>query len=256
VLRLWPKEVQIGLFQDHCWLRMGRSGELRDYVPTAVDADGMLAQLALMLDDAVDLIAKNARVVLTISDAFAAVICIPWQPNLRGADELRRYAEICFEEQGRDVGSDWLIHAEYRTFRANGMAYAVPAVWVAALEKLVVERGLRLARVLPVSVAMYFVPKASSNGRSLSLLCEGQRISALACLKSGLTAFDAEPVTTAPGDALRRLLRRVKCEGAPIIDVAVWSSMGAVAPCLFDQLEIELPEVRIVALSREALLSS
>jgi hypothetical protein len=253
VLRLWPKEVQVGLFEDSCWLRVGKKGPVRNYVPDAADGEGMLRQLASMLDDAYEIAGKGASVVLTVSDALAAVICIQWQPHLRAANELRRYAEICFEKQGREVDSTWLTQTEYRNFQANGIAYSLPAAWVADAEKLIESRGLRLARVLPVSAAIYCLALPRTKGGRLGVMLEAKRISLLAYGRSGLESFEVEPVTAAPSDALRRLLRRVETASLSIGSVAVWASSTEVPALLLDCLKAELPDVALLNLAREAI---
>jgi hypothetical protein len=232
VLRLWPKEVQVGLFEDCSWLRVGSKGASRDYVPDAADGEGMLQQLGVMLDAANGDVRKGSSVVLTVSDALSVVICIQWQPHLRAADELRRYAEICFEKRGREVDSAWLTQTEYRNFQANGMAYALPVAWVTDAAKLIEARGLRLARVLPVSAAMYCRALPRTKGGRLGVILEAKRISLLAYGHSGLASVEVEPVTSAPTDALRRLLRRVETAGVSIMSVAIWAARGEVPAVL------------------------
>jgi hypothetical protein len=253
VLRLWPKEVQVGLFGDCSWLRVGSKGTVRNYVSNGADGGGMLKQLALMLDDANEDIRKGSSVVLTVSDALAEVICIQWQPHLHAPEERRRYAEICFEKRGREVDDAWLTLTEYRNFQANGIAYSLPAAWVVDAEKLIESRGLRLARVLPVSAAIYCLALSRTKGGRLGVMLEAKRISLLAYGRSGLESFEVEPVTAAPSDALRRLLRRVETAGLSIGSVAVWASSAEVPALLLDCLEEELPDVALLKLAREAI---
>lgn len=253
MLRLWPKEIQVGLFAERCWLRVGRSGAVRDYAVDAVGGEAALVQLGLMLDDPLNVVPRGAGIVLTVSDALAALMCLPWQADLRSADELRRYAEICFERQGREVGEGWLLHAEYRQFQGHGIAYAFPAIWIGAVEKLLQVRGLHLLRILPASAALYCCAHPRGKGRRLSLLVEAQRCSVLSYSDSLLAAFDVEPVTNSTEESLRRLLRRA--DGA-IAEIAVWTSGATMPASLLAVVGAELPEARLLTLAHERLHSA
>ena len=89
MLRLWPGEIQIGLFSDHCWLRRGRAGVLRDYAGDAQGSSpGSLQTLASMLDDPQHGMRIGSLVSLTVSDSLAAMAAMPWQAGITKPSEL------------------------------------------------------------------------------------------------------------------------------------------------------------------------
>lgn len=254
MLRLWPDEIQIGLFSDHCWLR--RAGILYEHAGDMPDsAPGLLEALASMLDDPAHGLRPGSVVSLTVSDTLAAVTAMPWQDGISKPGELKRYAEVIFEKNGVDIGRDWAMRAEFTSYGSLGLAYALPGIWMNAVVQMMHDRSLRLKRVLPASAAAFYMPirRSAGGGRRLFLLQEARRISALVFDAGGLIDFDVEPVTAAREEALLRLLRRsLVGHGAPA-SVMHWSTLPEGAPPIGDLLSSELRDAKLFSITREAL---
>lgn len=255
MLRLWPEEIQVGLFADHCWLRKGRSGPVREYPANEPRVDStLLERLAPMLDDPAHALRPGAKVALLVSDALAALTAMPWQPALDHPGELRRYAEVCFEKQGTEIDSDWSLHAQFRHYEASGLAYALPAAWLAELHRVLQDRGLRLGRVLPASAAAYFLARRGDRtGRQILLLRELRRTTALSLGPRGLDGLDVEPVTSSSGASVARLLRRLRADANPIANATLWTAEPQSHASPRMGLAAELPDTRLHTLAREAL---
>lgn len=206
--RLLPETVTIGLFPGTCWLRRG--GRDTEHACGA-GPQALLQSLESLLDGQAKPVGRRGRVQIQVSDSLAAIAVLPWQEQLRAADELHAYAHACFEQQGIRLDEGWVMQTAYRRFRSGGLAYALPQAWLAQLLGLLAKRGLRLQSVLPISAAAYWRAQgASLHGQDLLLIQEAQRLTALIYEDGSLLAHDVQPVT---GDGLAaaggRLLRRV-----------------------------------------------
>jgi hypothetical protein len=255
VLRLWPEEIQIGLFSDHCWLRKGRSGAVRDYpVESSDGALPLLRMLEAMLDDAANAVQAGSSVVLTVSDTLAAIVALPWQDSLRRPEELKRYARILFERNGTEIGSDWAVHGEAAGYESLGLAYAFPHSWLSDLEQIVVSRSLRLLRVLPASGAALHLRRGSLGvGHTLFVLKEQRRASVLSYVDGALASFDVEPATASTDDAMLRLLRRTSARCGPVARVTEWRAQPGPHVPPFGVVTTELPDAGFTMLLRETL---
>jgi hypothetical protein len=254
VLRLWPDTVHVGLFGDHGWVQHGKA-PLR-VLPAAGDGQP-LSMLEALLDDLKDVIARGTRVVLTVSDAFAAITTIAWHGQLREQAELQRFAQLCFEQQGREVDSSWAMYAQYRHFGAAGMAWAVQRTWLAEAERIVMASGARLARVQPASAAAYqLVRPPRGKGYAIVLLRESRRCTVLHVGQNGLQSMDVEPVTISTTAAVTRLLKRTVGVRGNILHVADWHAR---LPDAQDQKDIvallgrELPDATVSTILHAAL---
>lgn len=233
---LWPESVIAGLFPGQCWLRRGRAG-LRfasgldaqpdpSILPTALDA--LLAEHATG-------IAKGVRLHLTVSDSAAAIVMLPWQEQLSSPEELRGYALANFERHGLEVGDGWSVRTVFRQYRAAGIAFAVATPWLLELRSVAESRGLRLASVLPVSLAAYHRHRHPAGvKRNLLLLREAHRISAMVYEKGDLRGIDVEPVIGSGAEASgRRLLRRLGAVHGEVDAMDDWAGVRQAEPAAF-----------------------
>lgn len=205
--RLSPKKVFGGVFPEACWL--GKALPLADQ--NLADPDGMLAALVRLLEQTPAAVVQGGRVTLVVSDTLAVFATLPWQEELRTVAEIDAYASACFALRGHVLSDEWAMHAEFRSHRQGGLAYALPMAWIERLGAALTERGLVLERVLPLSAWAYWkrgrrLPK---SGHEIVLLSEACRHSALIYGPGGLMAMDVEPVLANAELSLKGLLTRV-----------------------------------------------
>lgn len=224
MLRSWSKTLHAGLFADHCWLEQGgrmhaasRAHELiTDPARYLVELESMLAQAGKAR--------KGGRLVVIVSDALATTIALPWQATLNGPDEVERYATLCFEKRGMELAEGRSLHAQFASYGAMGLAYALDSRWLAQLAGIVAGRGLVLSSVLPATAAAYFYAKSQRPKASeIILMCESTRLRALKFGPAGFAGCDAEPVTRSPCDALRRLMQRSIAADATLGAASIWT---------------------------------
>jgi hypothetical protein len=225
VLRLWPESIHIGLFAKHCWLqRGGRDAKVHSYSSQGAGADALLRTLENMLDDRNQPLAPGSRLHLTVSDTVARVIALPWQEALQASEELQLYAQACFEQLGIRIDADWILRTEFRRFRTTGLAFALPRGWLLKAESLVAKRKLHLGGVLPVSAAAYYHHRPDkASERSVLLLREDHRCTALVYGRHRLLGHDMEPVTASPQLSEQRLLQRITADHGAAQALVCWS---------------------------------
>jgi hypothetical protein len=222
---LWPETIHIGLFPGDCWLHRRATTAQPFQAPEFCEPQSLLQALEKMLDEQGASLRKGSRLALTVSDSLAAIATLPWQQELRRDDEIASYARICFEKLGMELEDDCVMRAEFRQYGGTGLAYALPRAWMEGLLALIEGRGLRLAAVLPISAAAYCQQRfREREGRTLLLLQERNRTSAMIYEKSGLLDYDVEPVVGSIDDTRKRLLNRIGSRYDNIARVATWST--------------------------------
>lgn len=247
MLRLWPETLYAGLFSGAAWLS-GSGRMIQQRSPAG--GDDLLAELEAMLQLLPPLTGPR-RLHLQISDSLAVVAMLPWQEQLRDQAELVAYAQACFDRNGLEIGDDWVTYPGYRHFGCNGMAYAVPRIWLEQLLAICERQRIRLESVLPISGAAYWrAPRTAPAKGSLVLLSEPQRVSALAYQAGGLAATDVQPVTGDAEMAGRRLLSRLRARYAGFTEVSHWSpaAVDLTAPPFISE---QFAAATIVQLARE-----
>lgn len=250
MLRLWPDTLRVGLFPGHCWLQ-GRQKSAQLSVQAAAGAADLLPSLEAMLGDSAKTVRKGSRVKLTVSDSLAAIVALPWQDALQSPAELQNYAQIHFEKQGLSIDSNWVIHTEFRRYREMGLAYAMPRNYLSELEQIVLTKGLRLKSALPISAAAYCGRRlARKNARTLFLLHEASRTSALIYGEQGLLGYDVEAATGSGQDSSKRLLLRILASYDNFGHVVDWSSEPQPRPTQF--ISDLMPGIGISTLSGSA----
>jgi hypothetical protein len=254
VLRLWPDTLHVGLFVGHGWVQRGKE-PLRP-LPAASDGSP-LTMLAALLEELKGKLAPRTRVVLTVSDSLAAITTLPWHPQLQQDEELHRFAQLCFEQQGREVDASWAMHAAYRHFGAAGMAWALPRTWLLEAERIVVASGARLVRVQPATAAACQLGgRQRGDAIGIFLLRETTRCTALRFDRHGFVSLDVEPVTTQAEGAVSRILRRVAGGSTAVSSVACWDaglSDEETRERIVALVARELPDVAVSYLTHEEL---
>lgn len=227
--RLLPETIKIGLFPGGCWMRRGRAAPVvlptEDGESAAASMSAAFASLLAQLSGAG---VGRARVHVVVSDSLAAIAMLPWQEELADEDELRAYAQVCFERDGCAVDDGWAMQVGFRHFRSAGMAYALPLLLLEKLQALCDAAGLRLQTVLPVSAAAYWRQgRARGAVRSLVLLEEASRLTALMYEGGCLIARDVQPVLEDVHVAGIRLLKRVGASHRPVDAVQAWPAAAS-----------------------------
>lgn len=247
MLRLWPETLYGGLFCGAAWLSAG--GQIAQQCSPA-DAGDLLADLETMLQG-LPRAAGWRRLHLQVSDSLAAIIMLPWQEQLRGQAELVAYAQACFDRNGLEIDGDWVTHADFRQFRRNGLAYAMPCAWLEQLVAICERQRVRLLSVLPVSGAAYWHGRRRSPvNRSLILLSEPRRVSALVYQDGALIGTDVQPATGDAAEAGKRLLFRLRARYAEFSEVRHWSPIAADADAP-GFIREQLAEATVLQLARE-----
>ncbi|OEZ54894.1 hypothetical protein [Duganella sp. HH105] len=227
--RLLPESIKIGLFAGGCWMKRGRAAPIvmQPEKGESLDAS-MSAAFASLLAQLSDGGVGRARLHVVVSDSLAAISMLPWQEALADEDELRAYAHVCFERDGCMIDDSWAMQVGFRHFRASGMAYALPRLWLEKLQALCDTAGFRLKTVLPVSAAAYW-RLASARGAvcSLVLLEEASRLTAMVYERGRLIARDVQPVMADIDVAGMRLLRRVSASHRPVDAVQTWPASAS-----------------------------
>ena len=249
---LWPEKVVGGLFPGQCWLMCPGIAETRPLSGPDAPAS-MLAALAGMLDAQGAQLRKGSKVSLMITDSIGALVALPWHEQLTSPDEVDGYAIACFEKQGITIDDRWVMHAQFRSYGSMGLAYSLPRDWLNELVALLEARGLKLARVLPMSALAYWeVAKPGAQGTAVVLLREPHRISALVYDRAGLQGLDVESIAANAQVSGRRLLQRVTAYFPQVASVLDWSATveeGAKPPAFIAAC---LPNAAVTAVNRNA----
>lgn len=245
---LWPDYLTLGVFPGACWLQLAGG-------PMVAEADIDRTVPPLDLLDAVDALlerragswGRRAMVDVVVSDTIGLTVALPWQESLSAPEHLRSYARILLESQNAIDGKAWTVEAGFRHFRSTGVGVALPEEWLARLMERLTLRGLCLRSVLPVSAVAYWQARGlEARGRSLLLIEEATRATALVYQNKRLHAIDAQPLFGDANEGGERLCRRLQAVYGQVQEVALWSLSenkffaGAV--------ERWLPEVSLVSL--------
>jgi hypothetical protein len=215
--------VHVGLFPGANWLKTRRT-KVQSFADSPDhDAGALLRHLAAMLDSIEDKPRKGSNVVMTVSDSVAVIATMPWQPSLSRTEEINSYARICLEKLGMAIDDDWSMHAEFRHYGAMGLVYALPNAWLAELLDLLKTRELKLRTVLPASAKAYaYRASRQQTGKSLILMQEALRSTAVLLGDAGLCGYDVEPVIESSWETSVRLLKRMGARHNDVLRVIHW----------------------------------
>jgi hypothetical protein len=225
VLRLWPRTIRIGLFEQSATvsLRGTKVATLRTSLHATLES--WLADLAALLPAASTELRKGDLVHLVVSDCFAAATTLPWHSSLSTEEELITYARLCFEKSDTRVDNTWVVQAYRPRWQAPGLAYALPCAAVTQLKVILDEKRAVLASVIPVSVAAFAAEHDMRRApKSLHLLAEASRISCLVFEQGMLVSRDAEPAAESFEKGLNRLLMRSELTDDASTRATLWVS--------------------------------
>lgn len=221
MLRLLPDRLYVGLFEEHPWLALGAAG---GPVPVMVPTNGTAADILDAILHSSSHGRRPRKLSVMLSGQSALCTNLPWSPALRGQEEQHAYALAHLEKAGLGTSENYAVHAEFRHYGAQGLAYAVPMKLLDALRAVAARHQLDLTTVLPVSaVAHLAASRARNAGRAVSLVVDGTSISALSMDRAGLQSYDAEPVVGRVPATLRRLLARMAADGTELNSIRLCS---------------------------------
>lgn len=245
---LWRKRRTFVLLPDRVLCGEGRDPMVveRAEAGSGASAEALFAALGDALGDAVRAHRRKPRVTLVVSDSFAAIVALPWQPALLRAAEVDQYAEAQFERSGQPLGAGWAMYSYFRHYGASGMAYAFPADFVQRLQEVAAAHGATIDAIVPLSGFAYARLQRSRKGSRALLVRESSRVSALVANRNGLATYATEPVVADGARAVKRLLRRLQAEYA-LEQIAGFVLQADDATALLDTVERVAPSARCVA---------
>ncbi|MBC3832896.1 hypothetical protein H8K33_15405 [Undibacterium amnicola] len=250
---LWPKSLHIGLFPGHIWLHNKR---LRIEHPFTIDPllieQQILTVLAELLHAHKEQIDQQSHVTFFVSDRFAATTQLPWRKELFRAEEVNNFAQICFEKQFQTIDEQWLMHAEYAHYGADGIAYALRKEWLHQLDALCGQHHVIVRRILPMTAVVYFAktPKFKQS-KQLILVSESTRITAILFENQKLIGLDVEPVVHLAEHAQLRLVRRVGAMHEGIQQIVDWSVDPDSEKTALIVLGEHFPELQVKRVNRQ-----
>lgn len=209
MLRLWPRTIRIGLFEQGATVSSRGTKVATLRTSSHATLESWHADIETLLHAASAELRKGDRVHLVVSDCFAATTTLPWHSSLSTEEELITYARLCFEKSDLRVDNTWVVQAYRPRWQAPGLAYALPCTGVMQLKVIFDAQRAVLASVIPVSVAAFAAEHEMRRApKSIHLLAEPSRISCLVFEKGVLVSRDAEPAAESFEKGLNRLLTR------------------------------------------------
>lgn len=198
MLRLWPELARLSLYAEgfRC------AGELTKH------ASGDQSLLAMAFAQVRERYPKARHVNVTVSDAFALVLTMPWQPTLRRSLERNAYARALLR-QLRGLPDERLVaRGDYRHHGRSGLAYGFDRGWLELVAGQAAEHGLAVRHLMPLSaLAYHHGPRTAVL--TLRLFVDSTVVTGMVCDKHGLVVTDAEPVGADLIHTCIRLSRRL-----------------------------------------------
>jgi hypothetical protein len=221
VLRLWPERLVAAVLPEAGALSRIGGKELARW---GVDAGGPLG-VQEGLDRLIGAYRPRGRasVELIVSDSAARLVPLPWQDNLRNDSQREAYARACLDQAGFQVDGEWLVHAAYRHYRDVGLGYALPRALVMAARDHLAAQGIRLRSIMPASACAYWRASGMRGKRTVLLLHERRRLSALLFDGRNCAGFHVQPAGAALPDVMQRLAGTIDTVFPAVSHVRFWS---------------------------------
>ncbi len=250
---LWPKSLHVGLFPGHIWLQNRRINVEHPFTfdPLRIEQQilDVLAELFHAHQDQID---SKSKVTFSVSDRFAAIVQLPWKEQLFRQEEVRNFAQICFEKQHQVIDEDWLMHAEFARYGSAGLAYAFRQGWLRQLHALCEQHQLMVERIMPMTARVYFdkQPRVRS-GKQLIVLSETSRVSSMVFNGRALVDLDVEPVSQSSESSVVRLVKRTCALHEDIRQINCWAVDNDSQMQSSTAIKQALPELTIQTLNRQ-----
>jgi hypothetical protein len=228
VLPLWPKPLHIFISPGECWIEHAASAKTH---PIAIEKKDSLESILDAIGNEFtmhpNLLLKQKEIRFTVSDFYAASTHLPWQDELQKQDEIQNYARFSLGDALTTNASDWVIHAQFSSFRKNTIAYAFTSSWLQQLVDFSKKHKLNLVQVLPLSARIFFIQsnkRISKRNSKITLISEMSRTTALLYCDNNLQSIDIEPVLQSRCISSERLLRRLQANLTQLHEIELWTS--------------------------------
>jgi hypothetical protein len=228
VLPLWPKSLHVFISPGECWIEHAVTAQTHAVLIQKTDSlESILNSIDNEFNTQPELLFKQKEIRFTVSDFYAVSTHLPWQDELQKQEEIQNYARLCLGNAVTKNESDWVIHAQFSSFRKNSIAYAFTSSWLQQLVDFSKKHKLNLVQVLPLSARIFF---SQSNKRQtkcnskIILISEVSRTTALLYCNHNLHSIDIEPVLQSRGDSSERLLRRIEANLTQLHEIELWAS--------------------------------
>lgn len=250
---LWPKSLHVGLFPGHIWLQNRRINVEHPFTidPLRIEQQilDVLAELFHAHQDQID---SKSKVIFSVSDRFAAIVQLPWKEQLFRQEEVRNFAQICFEKQHQVIDKDWLMHAEFARYGSAGLAYAFRQEWLGQLQALCEQQQLILERIMPMTARVYFGNQPSvRSGKQLIVMSEPSRISSIVLNGREMVGLDVEPVSQSFESSVVRLVKRTYALHEDSRQINCWAVDNDSQKRTWTAIKQALPELTIQTLNRQ-----
>jgi len=220
VLRLWPKQIYVGLFDNIGWIGPRAGNQTLYETIRHGDAATPGQQLDAMLTTLERPFAQRSKLIVGLSVRNTLCIAMPWNDALRSDVERNAYAKAHFNQVGLDVGEEHVIYADYREYGGTGFAYAVSRSVLGEICTVAAKHRMEIVNAMPLAAIAYCAPRRRQE--LWRVLLEDGAVSLLTFSRDCVRTFDVEPIFGGATPALRRLLTRVSdCAGEPAM-VEVW----------------------------------
>jgi hypothetical protein len=220
---LWPDRLTATIFPNACRLYRGRGQEIGTFLPVSTAGFDVMDSVSQVLDQGSLL--SPAWIDIVVSDCVARTIPLAWQDNLANDEQYEAYARACFDRAGFELEGEWIVHAAYRHFRGTGFGYGLQRSLIMDMHRYLLERGIRLRSVMPISARAYWRSGGRLRGqRSILLLREHNRLSALLFDGKKCAGMQVEPAGANARDAARRLSSVLEAVFPSIRTVRFWTS--------------------------------
>ncbi len=223
MLRLWPERFTALVSPDACRLFGAGGREVGRSTPASAPVFDVMDGLNRILDAGA--LRGRAQIDLIVSDGVARSIPLPWQDNLRSEEQYEAYARACFDQAGFELEGEWIVQVAYRHFRGVGVGYALPRPLVMDVRNRLLERGIRLRSIMPMSAHAYWRNACGARGtRSILVLREWGRLSALMFDGTACAGIHVQPMGSGLSDAARRLSNGIEAVFPSVSRVQFWAA--------------------------------
>ncbi len=205
--RSWAERWRIGLAPDGAeLLRVSWRGRTTQSLRVPCEPQpGQAAWTTALaaLDQALgDAGARGGAAGVVLSNHFVRYLVLPWQPELNSARELGGLAQLRFKAVYGDAAAAWTVRCSEGGWGQPSVACAVDTELLAALRAALEARGLRLASMQPLLMAVFNDLRRKFAGDAAFAIVEPGRL-CLALMQQG--AFDAIVSRRTPADAAQAI---------------------------------------------------
>ncbi len=146
-IALCPSHIAVASSARGWWPRASKP-RVSTFTPSAGEP-GWRAPVAALSDWLAQETPASADVEVIVSDCFARYVLIPWSGSVQKSSELAAMSRIHFEALFGTSASGWRIQLDCGDYQKPGIACAIDAALVDALQELFALHGLRRVSLQP-----------------------------------------------------------------------------------------------------------